>query len=283
MITVDGLSFAYGSGTRALHDLSFDIAQGEIFGFLGPSGAGKSTTQKILIRLLTGYGGKVSVLGKPLETWADDYFDHVGVCFEMPSHYRKLTGLENLRFFSKFFQRPTRSPDELLDLVGLGDAASKQVAHYSKGMQIRLNFARALLQNPDILFLDEPTAGLDPTHARRIRQLILEEKARGATIFLTTHDMSVANDLCDRVGFLVDGQLRSVDAPEALRRRHGRRSLKVQYEEQGEIRVEEFPLDGLGENARFQGLLRSRRLETVHSQEMSLEDVFIHVTGKALS
>jgi fluoroquinolone transport system ATP-binding protein len=283
MISVEGLTFAYGKGPPAVNDLSFTIAAGEIFGFLGPSGAGKSTTQKILMRLLKGYQGNVEVMGRALDGWDERYFENIGVCFELPSNYRKLTALENLQFFARFFAGPTMSPQAVLDLVGLGDAASKRVEKLSKGMQIRLNLARALLNQPKILFLDEPTAGLDPGNARNIRQLILEQRARGATVFLTTHDMNVANELCDRVGFLVDGRLSSVGAPASLRLQHGRRAVRVQFVADGTTREEEFPLDGLGENRRFQDLIRTGHIEAIHSQEPSLEDVFLKVTGKGLA
>lgn len=283
MITVEGLTFAYAKAEPAVKDLAFAIAPGEIFGFLGPSGAGKSTTQKILMRLLKGYGGRVEVMGRPLEDWGASYFERVGVCFETPSHYRKLTARENLAFFARFFSAPTTPPRELLQLVGLEGDADKRVEQFSKGMQIRLNVARALLNAPDLLFLDEPTAGLDPGNARRIRRLIREQKARGATVFLTTHDMTVANELCDRVGFLVEGRLVEIDAPDALRLRHGRRAVQVQFTLNGVSRTEELPLDGLGESARFQELIRSHRIETIHSQEPTLEDVFIEVTGRELA
>jgi fluoroquinolone transport system ATP-binding protein len=283
MISVEGLTFAYGKAPPAVHDLSFSIPPGEIFGFLGPSGAGKSTTQKILMRLLKGYRGRVSVMGRPLDDWREDYFEKIGVCFELPSNYRKLSALENLRFFAQFFSGPTEPPQSLLERVGLADAAGKRVETFSKGMQIRLNLARALLNKPAILFLDEPTAGLDPGNARNIRGLILEQKARGATVFLTTHDMTVANELCDRVGFLVDGHLSSVGAPAALRLQHGKRAVSVQYTVGGTNQTEEFPLDGLGENEGFQRLIRTQHIETIHTQEPSLEDVFLKVTGKGLA
>ena len=283
MISVEGLTFAYGKTLPAVNDLSFSIAAGEIFGFLGPSGAGKSTTQKILMRLLKGYRGRVEVMGRPLHEWRENYFEKIGVCFELPSNYRKLTALENLQFFGRFFAGPTMSPQTVLDLVGLGDAANKRVEKFSKGMQIRLNLARALLNQPKILFLDEPTAGLDPGNARNVRELILEQKRRGATVFLTTHDMNVANELCDRVGFLVDGRLSSVGAPANLRLQHGRRAVRVQFIADGTSQEEEFPLDGLGENDRFQKLIRSGHVEAIHSQEPSLEDVFLKVTGKGLA
>lgn len=207
MISVEGLTFAYGKAAPAIKDLSFTIAAGEIFGFLGPSGAGKSTTQKILMRLLKPYGGRIVAMGRPLEQWRENYFERIGVCFESPSNYRKLTALENLQFFARLFSVPTASPQELLQRTGLSEHADKRVEHFSKGMQIRLNLARALLNRPDILFLDEPTAGLDPANAWRIRGIIREERNRGATIFLTTHDMNVADEVCDRVGFLVDGRM----------------------------------------------------------------------------
>jgi fluoroquinolone transport system ATP-binding protein len=283
MICVEGLTFAYGKTPPAVHDLSFAIPAGEIFGFLGPSGAGKSTTQKILMRLLKGYSGHVTVMDRPLERWREDYFEKIGVCFELPSNYRKLSAVENLRFFAQFFSRPTTAPHALLDRVGLRDAANKRVETFSKGMQIRLNLARALLNQPEILFLDEPTAGLDPGNARNVRDIIREQKSRGATVFLTTHDMNVANELCDRVGFLVDGRLATVGAPAALRLEHGRRDVRVQYILNGVSCADEFPLEGLSANERFQDLIRTRHVETIHTQEPSLEDVFLKVTGKGLA
>lgn len=180
--------------------------------------------------LIQGYSGRIEAMGR----WREDYFEHVGVCFEQPSNYRKLTALENLTFFAGFFSNPTRAPDALLERVGLADAAHKRVETFSKGMQIRLNLARTFLNEPKLLFLDEPTAGLDPRNAQSIRDLIREERARGATLFLTSHDMAIADELCDRFGFLVDGQLKSVDAPAALRRYA---ALRLERLKIGESRV----------------------------------------------
>lgn len=283
MIDVNGLTFAYGASTPAISELSFSIGRGEIFGFLGPSGAGKSTTQKILMKLLPGYRGDVVVMDKALRAWGGDYFEHIGVCFEFPANYRKLSARENLRFFASFYQRETLAPEDVLERVGLGGDIDKRVDKFSKGMQIRLNLARALLHQPEIYFLDEPTAGLDPVNARNVRELILELKKGGATVFLTTHDMMVADTLCDRVGFLVDGGLHSVGAPEALRIEHGKRALRVGYETPSGLQHEEFPLDGLDGNEAFQRLLREAKIDTMHSQESSLEDVFIAVTGRSLT
>ena len=283
MIEADGLTFAYGRRPAAVKAISFSVQEGEVFGFLGPSGAGKSTTQKILIRLLRGYGGCLSVMGRPLKAWGPAYFERVGVCFELPSNYRKLTAIENLRFFSSFFRAPTLPPEEVLEWVGLSADANKRVDRFSKGMQIRLNLARSLINRPSLLFLDEPTGGLDPVNARLVRDLIRSQQDRGCTVFLTTHDMHVADELCDRVGFLVGGRLARVGTPSALRLEHGDRSVRVKTEGDGESVDEIFPLDGLAENPRFQHLIATHKVESLHSQEPSLEDVFIRVTGERLS
>lgn len=289
MITVEGLGVAYRGGKRAaVRGISFHIEQGEIFGFLGPSGAGKSTTQKVLIRLLRDYQGTAHVLGRDLREWGTGYYRQVGVSFELPSHYRKLTALENLQFFRALHGGPTGAgghtddPGELLHLVGLGEDMNRRLEEFSKGMQMRLNFARALLHRPTCLFLDEPTIGLDPVHGRQVMDLVRDRRRDGATVFLTTHDMSVADALCDRVGFIVDGELREVAAPTALKQRYGRRAVRVEVDGDAGPEPFEFDLDGLGENAQFLELLRSRHVRTIHSVEPSLADIFIEVTGRHL-
>lgn len=282
-IRVDDVSFTYvGGAAPAVRNVSFEIARGEIFGFLGPSGAGKSTMQKVLMRLLLGHTGHVEALGRRLQDWDTDYYERIGVCFELPTNYRKLTARENLDFFAALYDGETHQSGALLDLVGLGGDADKRVEQFSKGMQIRLNFARALLHKPVLLFLDEPTAGLDPANARRIRDLIREQQAAGTTIFLTTHDMTVADELCDRVAFIVEGALGVVDAPAALKQRHGRRSVRVETEDAAGDGTHEFPLDGLGQDRAFLDLIASKRIRTIHSQEPTLEEIFIQVTGRGL-
>ena len=286
MITVENLQFTYpGSSEETLHGLNFDIADGEIFGFLGPSGAGKSTTQNILIGLLRSYAGRIEVMGKELKEWAQDYYEHIGVSFELPNHYLKLTALENLDHFRSLYASETLPPEEVLEWVGLSDAAGKRVAEYSKGMKIRLNVARSLIHQPKLLFLDEPTSGLDPANARNIKNLILEVRRQGATVFVTTHDMTVADELCDRVAFITAGSISTIDRPVDLKKKHGDRSVRVEYSEGEEILAQQsFVLDGLGDNEAFINLLKSAgRIETIHSQESTLEQVFIQVTGQALS
>jgi len=285
MITVSNLTYTYpGSDKAAVQGVDFRIEKGEIFGFLGPSGAGKSTTQKILIKLLRGYAGDISVFDKPLNSWDDSYYERVGVAFELPNHYRKLTGLENLNLFRSFYSGPTLDPVELMELVGLAEDAHMRVGNYSKGMQMRLNFVRALLHQPELLFLDEPTTGLDPVNGRNIRQIIREQKEAGRTVFLTTHDMYVADDLCDRVAFIVDGKIALIDSPRNLKLRYGKRNVRVEYHtDSGPLRQAEFPIDGLGDNADFLALLRKEKIETIHTQEATLEDIFVETTGRRLA
>jgi fluoroquinolone transport system ATP-binding protein len=213
-----------------------------------------------------------------------DYYQRIGVSFELPNHYQKLTGIENLRFFASLYSGTTADPGGLLDAVGLADDADTRVAKYSKGMQMRLTFARSLINNPELLFLDEPTSGLDPVNARKVKDIILGLKARGHTIFLTTHDMSTADELCDRVAFVVDGRIEAMDSPAELKIARGQRLVRVEYRGQNEgFEAAEFDMDSLADDDAFHSLLRSHHVETIHSKEASLDDVFVDVTGRRLS
>ncbi len=284
MLTVENLSYTYPKTPEpAVRNLAFAIERGEVFGFLGPSGAGKTTTQKILIGLMRRYAGKITVFGDDLAALKSDYYERIGVSFEFPNHFLKLTALENLTYFRRLYSGATESPKSLLDLVGLGEDGNMPVAQYSKGMKNRLSVARSLLNNPELIFLDEPTAGLDPVNSRHIRDLIKAQKQAGRTVFLTTHDMTVADELCDRVAFIVEGRIALIDRPRELKLRHGRNRVRVEYRENGTAVRREFPLEGLGSDAGFIGLLRERRVETIHTLEATLEDVFIQVTGRELS
>lgn len=283
MIRVRDMTFTYVGGDEpTVRDISFGVDRGEIFGFLGPSGAGKSTTQKVLIGLLRGYEGEVEVMDKDLSRWGPEYYERIGVSFELPNHYQKLTALENLDFFRSLYSKATEEPRELLEMVGLGDDADTRISRFSKGMQMRLTFARALLNRPDLIFLDEPTAGLDPINARKIKEIILGLKGEGRTVFLTTHDMTVADQLCDRVAFIVDGRILLTDSPRELKIRQGERKVRIEYRTDGQTMSREFPLDGLGDDAAFLELLRRKKIETLHTEEATLEDVFIQTTGRRL-
>jgi fluoroquinolone transport system ATP-binding protein len=284
VIEVSGLVFAYpGAKAPAVDDLGFSVADAEIFGFLGPNGAGKSTTQKVLTGLLRDYRGRASVLQREVRDWGSELYEQIGVGFELPVHYGRLTARENLRYFAALYRGETADPDELLEQVDLLEHADERVDRYSKGMRVRLSFARSILCRPRLLFLDEPTTGLDPLSARRIKDLILEHRARGVTVFLTTHDMATADELCDRVAFLVDGRIAMIDAPRELKVRFGEQCVRVEYRNDGELQARDFPLEGLAENVGFLTTLREPSLETIHTQETSLESIFIRVTGRELA
>ena len=283
MIEVNGLHFTYPAAKQpAVNDLAFSVDDGEVFGFLGPNGAGKSTTQKVLIGLLPRYGGQARVLGREVSEWGSELYEQVGVGFELPVHYSRLTARENLRYFASLYEGETEDPDHLLEQVNLLDQADVRVGKFSKGMRVRLSFARAVLCRPRLLFLDEPTTGLDPASARGIKDLILEHRSRGATVFLTTHDMAMADEVCDRVAFLVDGQIALVDPPREIKVRYGAPRVRVEYRVEGRLESGDFPLEGLADNAGFMAALRQPALQTIHTQETSLEDIFIRVTGREL-
>lgn len=283
MVQASQVTFTYARATRpAVRGLTFSIASGEIFGFLGPSGAGKSTTQRVLIGLLRGYGGRVEIFGQDLVQQGSGYYERIGVSFENPNHFLKLTGRENLQYFAKLYSGSTHKPQDLLDRVGLSGDGDALVGQYSKGMKCRLSVARALLHKPELLFLDEPTAGLDPVSARRIKDLILDQKRSGKTVFLTTHNMAVAEELCDRVAFIVDGEIRLMDAPHELKLRYGRPRVLVQWRADGVLQSTEFGLESLADDPDFLRLLRSGTVQTIHTQEATLEKVFIQVTGRGL-
>jgi len=285
VIAVSELTYTYPKTTEpAVRGMDFTVAPGEIFGFLGPSGAGKSTTQKLLIGLLRGHGGRMLVWGRDPLDWGSDYYQRIGVSFELPNHYLKLTGAENLQFFASLYDGATQDPRTLLEAVGLADAADTRVGKYSKGMQMRLTFARALLNDPELIFLDEPTSGLDPVNARRVKDMVLDLKDRGRTVFLTTHDMATADELCDRVAFVVDGRIVALDAPTELKIARSRRLVRVEYRApEGTLQTAEFPMDGLADDADFHSVLRTHHVETIHSREASLDEVFVDVTGRSLA
>ncbi len=283
MIKVSKLSFRYGGNKQnTLRGLDFDIEKGEVFGFLGPSGSGKSTTQKILIGILKNYNGSVKVSGKELSNLDSSYHNSIGVAFESPNFYSKFTALENLKFFGSLFSADILDPIELLKKVNLQESANLRVEQFSKGMKMRLNLCRALLNDPEILFLDEPTSGLDPVNAKRIKDIILEKKSQGKTIFLTTHNMNVAEEICDRVAFLVDGEIKLIDSPRELKLSRGEKIVIVEHKTNGFVSKLEFPMVGLMDNPTFQRIMRNENVERIYTQEATLESIFIDVTGREL-
>ncbi|MFY9222542.1 MAG: ABC transporter ATP-binding protein [Blastocatellia bacterium] len=281
MIKVENLSYTYPKSKEfALKNLVFEIKQGEIFGFLGPSGAGKSTTQKILYKILGGFTGEVYIDHKPLKDWGSEYFEKIGVGFELPNHYLKLTAKENLQLFASFYSpKNLQNFDVLFEIFGLTDSINKKVEEFSKGMKMRLNFIRAIMHNPDILFFDEPTTGLDPINAQKIKRYIIKLKNEGKTIFVTTHDMTTADELCDRVSFIVGGEIRLTEKPSVLKNNHGKHIVKVELQN-GQIA--DFPLKNLGNNPTFLDFISQKEILRINTQEASLEEVFIKITGTKL-
>ncbi|MGW5880448.1 ABC transporter ATP-binding protein [Nocardiopsis terrae] len=279
-ITVEGLRTRYpGADRPAVDGMDFSVRHGEVFGFLGPSGAGKSTTQKVLTRLLRRYEGGVRVLGRPLEAWGQDYFEHVGVGFELPAGYGRLTARENLAAFASLYRGPVAEPEELLAAVDLLDAADRRAADLSKGMRMRLNLARALVNRPRLLFLDEPTSGQDPVRAALIRDLVRAEAERGCTVFLTTHDMVTADRLCDRVAFVIEGRIAAVDTPRGFRLGYGSPGLVVRVRGR---EPRQIAADALADDPELLGLLRRGEVETLHTREATLDEVFTRITRERL-
>lgn len=282
MIDVRKLSFSYTSRSRFIDGMDFHVGRGEIFGFLGPSGAGKSTVQKILTGILKGYRGSVTVLGNEMRNIKRDFYQQIGVDFEFPNLYGKFTALENLKFFSGLYSKPSYDPLALLDRVGLINDADKRVSEFSKGMKMRLSFVRAIQHRPELLFLDEPTSGLDPANARTIKDMIKEQRSEGKSILLTTHNMHDAEELCDRVAFIVDGSIKVVDTPVNLRLKKGGNTVTYTYEGKEGRYTEKAPLTGLCENAAFMRHLAENRVLSIHTGEQTLEDIFIEMTGRCL-
>lgn len=282
MFKVENLKYRYPKGAAdVINGISFEIGKGEIFGFLGPSGAGKSTTQKIMIKILENFEGVISYDGKDITEFSDEFYEDIGVSFEMPIHFSKMTAMENINFFLKLYKN-NADIEELMKRVGLWEDRDMMVGEYSKGMKIRLNIVRAMLNNPNMLFMDEPTNGLDPMNAMILKDMIREFRAAGGTVFITSHIMTDIDQLCDRVAFIVEGKIVEMDSPRNLKIKYGKRSMTLEYKENDKTVRVEFPLDGIGKNEEFINLLQTKEIETLHSGETTLEDIFIKVTGVKL-
>lgn len=283
MIEVKNIFYSYKKNDDyAVNDVSFDIAKGEIFGFLGPSGAGKSTTQGILSGLLELQKGDLIIDGKPRQGQPDKaFFNRIGVGFEIPNVYKKLSGLDNLKFHAKLYDGETEDPMKVLEMVGLAEESKKKAGAYSKGMKQRLGFARSMINKPDIWFLDEPTLGLDPTTANSIKRIIQKKQKEGTTIFLTTHNMFVADELCNRVAFIVDGKIAAIDTPKNLKLKYGQLTVTVEYAENGKLKSETLGMTDKDKEV-LQKFIAEHDVKTIHSGEPTLEEIFIKLTGRGL-
>ncbi len=278
MIDVRDLRKRYGE-TQAVAGLTFDVAAGEIFGLLGHNGAGKTTT----IRMLTGRtkpsGGSASIGGLDVVVQRDQIKPLINLVFEDQNLYERFSGHDNLRIFAELYRAPKDRVSELLALVDLTDAAKRPVKTYSTGMKQRLLIARALINRPRVLFLDEPTRGLDPTSARDLRNLVADLSRAGTTVFLTTHYMEEADELCNRVAFLSQGSIVALDTPQELKLRYGERTARVLLRDRSEVTIR---LDDPNDAQRLAAWVTSDQILTLHSHEGTLEDVFINLAGRPL-
>ena len=282
MIEVKNLTFFYGKDKQALHGLDFTVEDGEIFGFLGPNGSGKSTTQKILTGILKGHGGKVSLFGQDISVaHGQEFFQKIGVLFEFPYLYANLSAVDNLNYFASFYPREQRRDvGELLDALEFKpDFLKKPVSSYSKGMRQRVSMARALVSNPRLLFLDEPTSGLDPSGAVLFRRIIEQERKKGTTVFVTTHNMVDADLLCDRVAFISNGNIVALDTPKNLKEKNSNHRVVIDYLYQGQRETKTIKALELEAGIPF----AHNEIISIHSQEPTLEDMFIQYTGRGLS
>ena len=281
-ISTNNLTYRYGN-LIAIDHISFNVSEGEVLGFLGPNGAGKTTTVRMLTGQLQPSEGTVTVLGKDMRKYAKLVQQFLGVSFETTNLYEQMSAVENLELFARLFSVKNFKVLPLLEKVGLGGREKERVANYSKGMKQRLMLARALVNDPRILFLDEPTDGLDPVSSQTIHTIICESAKTGTTVFLTTHDMVEADKLSDRVAFINKGKITALDKPAVLKRQYGKRVLKAEVETaDGTIEIRSIPLDQAETAEQARQLFMNEKLLTAHTEEASLEDIFFKVTGRGL-
>lgn len=278
MIVAGDLTKHYGS-VKAVDDISFEVARGEIFSLLGHNGAGKTTTIRMLTCRIKPSSGTAEVAGFNCATEADRIKPRINLVSQDQNLYERMSGRDNLAFFASLYGAPASRVVELIGIVGMTEVAARRVKSYSGGMKQRLLIARALINQPEVLFLDEPTAGLDPASAKEVRTLIKDLSRAGTTVFLTTHYMEEADELSDRVAFLAHGKIVALDTPQELKLRYGQRTARVLLEDRSETTI---ALDSVNDAGRMATWMRDGKVLTVHSQEGTLEDVFIALAGRAL-
>ena len=279
IVVLEDLTKHYGH-VRAVEGISFSVGEGEIFGLLGHNGAGKTTTIKMLTGRTRPTSGRASVAGHDVVTGMDAVKPLINLVFEDANLYERLTGWDNLAMFARLYGVPVSRANDLLARVDLTGAARRRVKTYSTGMKQRLIVARALINQPRVLFLDEPTRGLDPASARELRDLIVDLAQQGTTVFLTTHYMNEADEMCDRVAFLKSGKVVALDSPRELKLKYGRRFARVLLDTREE---REIDLTSPEHARNLSAWMTDGRVMTLHSQEGTLEDVFINVAGPAAS
>jgi len=277
-IEVKGLS-KYFSNFKAVEDVHFRVKKGEIFGFLGPSGSGKTTTIKILTGQLDPTNGEALVFGESVSNLKNPKErKRFGVLTDNSGLYGRLSIYENLKLYCQLYDLPLSKVDESLAFVNLKEESKKKVSTLSKGMTQRVILARAILHEPELLFLDEPTSALDPVNTLHIYNGLRALNKKGTTIFLTTHDMQEADTLCDRVAFLNKGKIQLLDKPSELKKKYADATLTVELTNNEKVVLRK---DEEGAEEMFQ-LMKENQVVTVHSNEPTLGDIFVKVTGGEL-
>ncbi len=290
-----------GLGKRdILRDVSFAVETGDVFGFLGPNGAGKTTTIRVILGLFTPDSGRVEVLGRDVQR-EPEVKRHVGFVLEADGLYDNLTARENLAYYGEIYGMTNIADriDEVLEAVSLFDRADDRVGKYSKGMRQRLALARAVLHDPELLILDEPTAGLDPTGQMEIRELILDMARRGKTVFLSSHNLDEVERICSRIAIIHKGEIKLCGEVEKLKEA-GRRELEIRLgrplPEEAKAALQGLPylkewhyegedlllsLDGEHDPSEVLSLLLQKRaaIEEVRRRELSLEEIYAEIVG----
>ena len=267
------------SGNEVISGVNLDIGKGEIFGLLGPSGAGKTTLIKILTGQLDYDAGMVSVMNKDVQNLTGEDKKQIGIMMDQFGVYERLSCIDNLKVFADIYDVPHSRVKEILGEVGLGTVGKKPASNLSKGMRARLQLARVFMHSPKIIFLDEPTSGLDPMTQKQIHKLILEKKKQGCTIFLTTHNMEEAAELCDTVALLNEGVIVDSGSPEETCRRYNHQKKIILHLNTGDDL--ELPQTKASADEIY-NLMKDGMIETIHSSEPNLETVFLELTGRKL-
>lgn len=282
MIEVNQVSKRFGN-KLIVNNITFKVSEGDIFGFLGPNGAGKTTTIKMIIGLLEPTSGDIIVNGKQNVKNKNNIYNDIGIVFELPNLYMKATIQKNLEIFSKIYQLPSERVIEVMEDLQLVDKKDMKIEKLSKGWKQRVLIARALLHKPKVLILDEPTSGLDPNTVTLIRDYIKKLNEDGTTIIISTHDMNEADELCNRLGIIDNGEFKAIGSPNELKAIYQKKTIKIEYEENDSIKTKYLDINDEKTKEIISKLNDDGRLISLNRHVVSLADVFYELTGGQLS
>ncbi len=276
-IIMEHVKKCFGDKT-VLKDISFSIQKGEVFGLLGPSGSGKTTIMNILTGQIKKTDGNAYILGCNTDNLTSDIYEGIGMVLDRASLFERLSCYRNLAIFAEIHNIEKKQIHKILEMVNLKDQTKTKAYQLSKGMRQRLAIARALIHKPNILFLDEPTNGLDPSNVQNIHDVILSLRKQGVTVFLTTHKMDEAAKLCDNIAIINHGIIMEYGVPSEICRKYNHdNSIDIKLKDGREIK-----LDNSDEASdTIISLIKNRQIETIHSSELDLESVFLSVTEES--